>query len=61
MSHVHMVSSCHLIGTGRARRWKPTTFPTDVTRLSPPPVLRREPGDEAGEGTGFETSWKVLA
>ena len=26
---------------------KSTAFPTDVTRLSPPPFLRREPGDEA--------------
>ena len=47
MSRVHVVSFCNLIGTARARRQKSTTFPADVTRLSPPPVLRREPGDEA--------------
>ena len=35
MSHVHMVSFCNLIGTARARRRKSTTFPADVTRLSP--------------------------
>ena len=29
----------HLIGTARARRRKSTTFPVDVTRLSPPPVF----------------------
>ena len=48
MSRVHVVSFCNLIGTTRARRQKSTTFPMDVTRLSPPPsFLRREPGDEA--------------
>ena len=48
MSRVHVVPFCNLIGTARARRWKSTTFPADVTRLSPP-FLRREPGDEATE------------
>ena len=48
MSRVHVVSFCNLIGTARARRRKSTTFPADVTRLSPhPSFLRREPGDEA--------------
>ena len=48
MSHVNVVLFCNLIGTARARRRKSTTFPADVTRLSPPPhFLRREPGDEA--------------
>ena len=48
MSRVHVVTFCNLIGTARARRRKSTTFPADVTRLSPPPsFLRREPGDEA--------------
>ena len=48
MSRVHVVSFCNLIGTARGRRRKSTTFTTDVTRLSPPPLfLRREPGDEA--------------
>ena len=31
---------------------KSTAFPTDVTRLSPPPFLRREPGDKAGKLLG---------
>ena len=44
MVHTPVVSFCNLVGTARAR--KSTTFPTDVTRLSPP-FLRREPGDEA--------------
>ena len=49
MSRVNMVSFCNLIGTARARRRKSTTFPADVTRISPPPpsFLRREPGDDA--------------
>ena len=34
---VHVVSFCNLIGTARPRRWKSTTLPLDVTRLSPPP------------------------
>ena len=37
--HVHMVSFCNLIGTARARHWKSTTFPVNVTRLSPPVVF----------------------
>ena len=45
---VHMVSFCNLIGAARPRQRKSTTFPPDVTRLSPPlPFLRREPGNEA--------------
>ena len=48
MSRVHVVLFCNLIGTARARRRKSTSFPADVTRLSPPPSFsRREPGDEA--------------
>ena len=47
MSHVHVVSFCNLIGTTRARWRKSIAFPVDVTRLSPPLFLRREPGDEA--------------
>ena len=43
MSRVHVVSICNLIGTATARHWKSTTFPTDVTRLSPP-FLRIESG-----------------
>ena len=46
MSHVHVVLFCNLIGTARTRRWKSTTFPADVTRLSPS-FLRRESGVEA--------------
>ena len=42
MSRVHMVSFCNLIGTARARCRKSTTFPMDVTRLSPPPCFRGE-------------------
>ena len=45
MSHVTMVSFCNLIGT--ARWQKSTTFLVDVTRLSPPPFVRRGPRDEA--------------
>ena len=45
MSHVHVVLFCNLIGTARARHRKLTTFPVDVTRLSP--LLRREPGNIA--------------
>ena len=37
MSRVYMVLFCKLIGSTRARGWKSTTFPADVTRLSPPP------------------------
>ena len=47
MSRVHVVSFCNLIGTARPRRWKSTTFPPGVNRLSPPPFVRREPGNEA--------------
>ena len=39
MSRIHVVSFCNLMGTTRARRWKSTTFPVDVTRLSPPPIF----------------------
>ena len=46
MSHVHVVSICNQICTARTRCWKSTTFPADVTRLSPP-FLRRESGVEA--------------
>ena len=49
MSCVHVVSFCNLIGTARERRRKSIAFPTYVTRLSPPPFSRREPGDEAGK------------
>ena len=31
----------------QVRHWKSKTLPADVTRLSPPPVLRRELGNEA--------------
>ena len=47
MSHVHVIPFCNLIGTARTRHRKSTTFPADVTRLSPSLVLRREPGNEA--------------
>ena len=41
MSRVHMVLFCNLIGPARTRRRKSTTFPADVTRLSPLPVNNR--------------------
>ena len=41
MSCVHVVLFCNLIGTARARRRKSTTFPADITRLSPLPVNNR--------------------
>ena len=46
MSCVNVVLFCNLIGTTRARCRKSTTFPTDFTRLSPPPFLRKEPGNK---------------
>ena len=54
MSRVHVVSFCNLIGSARARRRKSTTFPADVTRLSPPPRLFEERAwDEATRGLGL--------
>ena len=50
MPRVHVVSFCNLIGTARARRRKLTTFPADVTRLSPPPVF-----EERAWGRGYST------
>ena len=50
MSRVHVVSFCNLIGAARARHWKSTTFPADVTRLSSPPVFEERAGDEATKG-----------
>ena len=42
MSCVHVVLFCNLIGTAKARQWNSTTFPMDVTRLSPPPRFSEE-------------------
>ena len=56
MSCVHVVSFYNLIGTARPRRRKSTTFPPDVTRLSPPPIFE-ERAWRRGYWDGF---WCIL-
>ena len=47
------VSFCNLISTAGARCRKLTNFQVDVTRLSPPLVLKREPRNEAWRNCGW--------